>query len=63
MIIQTAMYNNKATEADRQKKIEEMLGKNQKYEELDDDIPNDEQINDMLSRSEEEFEFYQEMDR
>ncbi|KRW99696.1 P-loop containing nucleoside triphosphate hydrolase [Pseudocohnilembus persalinus] len=63
VFIQTAMYNTKATEEDRQKKIEEMLGKSKLYEEVDDDIPADENINEMIARGPEELEAFNQMDQ
>ena len=66
-IIQAGLYNDDATDVDRQKKLEEILRKNNCEDESDgqeDDteIPTDEQINVMLARSDEEMVLFNKMD-
>ncbi len=39
------------------------MNKKSIYEELDDEIPNDEQINEMLARNEEELNLFDNMDK
>ena len=42
MIIQAGLYNQKSTDNDRKEKIENLLRKRKRYDEVDDEIPNDE---------------------
>lgn len=70
-IIQAGMFNNDASDTDRQKKLEELIRVNDEEEENEDEmlaeketeIPTDEQINVMIARSEEELEHFNQMDR
>lgn len=52
IFIQAGLYNQKSTESERRERLEDLLKKKNIYEELDDEIPNDEQINEMLARNE-----------
>lgn len=58
------MFNNKASEQDRQDKLEYLIKKDG-IEESDEEneIPNDEQLNEMISRSDEEFNLFTKMDQ
>ena len=42
MIIQAGLYNQKSTDGDREEKIQDLLRKRKNYDEVDDEIPNDE---------------------
>ena len=63
-IIAAGMFNNKASEQDRQDKLEYLIKKDG-IEESDEEneIPNDEQLNEMISRSDEEFNLFTKMDQ
>ncbi len=63
------MFNDNASDTDRQKKLEELIRKvadedvdDGEDEESDREIPNDEQINELLARSPEELELFNQMD-
>lgn len=67
-IIQAGMFNDNASDIDRQKKLEELIrqgneDEDEPDEECETEIPNDTQINEMLARSPEEFELFQKMDQ
>ena len=62
MVIQAGLYNNKATDVERRQKLEEIIKKQNLDQEDKDEIPNDEDINRIISRSDEEFETFQLMD-
>lgn len=70
-IIQAGMFNDNASDVDRQKKLEEFLrsGDDQDDEdsenmaEKESEIPTDEQINQMMARSPEELIHFDEMDQ
>ena len=51
MIIQAGLYNQKSTDNDRKEKIENLLRKRKRYDGVDDEIPNNEQLNEMLARN------------
>jgi SWI/SNF-related matrix-associated actin-dependent regulator of chromatin subfamily A protein 2/4 len=62
------MFNDNASDIDRQKKLEELIrqgneDEDEPDEECETEIPNDTQINEMLARSPEEFELFQKMDQ
>jgi hypothetical protein len=64
-IIQAGMFNDNASDTDRQKKLEELIRKvadddvdDGEDEESDREIPNDELINELLARSPEELELF-----
>lgn len=63
-IIGAGMYNMKSTEEDRRQKLKEIFNKD--YHENNDDendVPDDEEINHMLARTEEELCIFNEMDK
>jgi hypothetical protein len=64
-IIQAGMFNDKSNEQDRQKRLEDLIRKD--YEENgmqeDTEIPNDDQINDMIARDANEYEIFVQMDQ
>jgi ATP-dependent helicase STH1/SNF2 len=64
-IIKAGLYNAKYSEQERKKKLQDLLKNEEKEEEQgdeEDEIPNDEQINEMIARSDEEFNIFQNMD-
>lgn len=61
-IIQAGMYNQKSTEKDKQDRIRQILQRQHHNEDLDEEVPSDDQINELLARSQHEFEVFQEMD-
>jgi ATP-dependent helicase STH1/SNF2 len=63
-IIRAGLYNAKYSEQERRKKLQDLLKNEEKDEQSDEDeIPNDEQINEMISRNEDEFIIFQQMDK
>ena len=63
MVIQAGLFNQKSSDNERREKIEEMIRRPEMQGEEESDIPTDSEINQMLARDEQEYEFYQEMDR
>jgi hypothetical protein len=65
-IIQAGMYNDEASDTDRQKKLEELIrgGKEEddENEEEEDEILNFAQINELIARDAEELELFNKMD-
>ena len=58
------MYNQKSTDKERTERLKDFFKQKNRFEEFEaEEIPNDEQLNEWLARSEEEFEIFQEMDR
>ncbi|KAF1747765.1 hypothetical protein GCK72_024231 [Caenorhabditis remanei] len=61
-VIQAGKFDNRSTGAERRQILENIIkAENESGE--DEDVPNDEEINDILSRSEDEFELFQKMDQ
>ena len=63
-IIQAGMFNDKASDNERQKRLEALIRKDylDDEEEQETEIPNDDQINEIISRSPEEYEIFTKMD-
>jgi SNF2 family DNA or RNA helicase len=61
-IIRAGLYNVKYSEQERRNKLLHLLKVEKEEEQEEDEIPNDEQVNEMLARSEEEFAIFQNMD-
>ena len=61
-VISAGLFNSKHTEAERKKKLLDILKIENREEEEEDEILDDTQINEYISRSEEEFKKFQEMD-
>jgi hypothetical protein len=62
------MFNDNASDIDRQKKLEELIRRNDEdddksEEEKETEIPTFEQINEMLARSDDEYILFNKMDR
>lgn len=63
-VIQAGMFDNKSTGSERQKFLNAILTNDENDDEEDEnEVPDDETINQMLSRSEEELEIFDRMDR
>jgi len=62
-VIQAGLFNQKASDLDRRKKLEDLLKYDEKVQEEEEFAPDDEQINDYLARNEEELQIYQQMDQ
>jgi SNF2 family DNA or RNA helicase len=62
-IIRAGLYNVKYSEHERRKKLEDLLKNDKEEDEEEDEIPTDEQINEMLARNEDEFKLYEQMDK
>eukprot|EP01022_Parablepharisma_sp_SALTPOND_P021984 TRINITY_DN43_c9_g1_i1.p1 TRINITY_DN43_c9_g1~~TRINITY_DN43_c9_g1_i1.p1 ORF type:complete len:1498 (-),score=197.37 TRINITY_DN43_c9_g1_i1:969-5462(-) len=63
VVIQAGLFNQKASDIERRKKLEDLLRQDEKNtDEEDDAVPDDEQINEFLARNEQEFQEYQNMD-
>jgi len=62
-VIHAGMYNQKANDSDRRKRVEEILKKEEVNEDEENEIPTDQQLNEMLARNEKEFELFEKMDR
>jgi superfamily II DNA/RNA helicase len=61
-VIRAGLYNSKYSESERRNKLMDILKNENKEEEEEDEILNDEQINEDISRTPEEFNKFQEMD-
>lgn len=61
-IIEAGMFNNKTSDTERQKKLEDLIKADAEESEDENEVPDDDQLNEMISRSEEEFNLFQEMD-
>merc|ERR1712154_269174 len=59
-VIQAGMFNQRSTGSERQELLQSIL--REEKEDDENEVPDDETINQMLSRKEEEFELFQRMD-
>jgi ATP-dependent helicase STH1/SNF2 len=56
MVIQAGLFNQKSTDVERRQRLEELIKKNQATDDSEEEeIPNDEEINHMLARSDQEL--------
>lgn len=62
-IIKAGGYNTNINETERKKKLEDLLKQDKEDNEDKSEIPSDEQINNMIARSEEEYQSFQLMDK
>ena len=65
-IIQAGMFNDKASDMERQKRLEDLIRKDYADDEegeQESEIPNDDQINEIISRSPEEYEIFTKIDQ
>ncbi len=63
VVIQAGLFNQKASDSERRKKLEDLIRQDEKAADEDDTVPDDEQINEFLARTEAEFAKYQQMDQ
>ncbi|EGC35551.1 hypothetical protein DICPUDRAFT_55110, partial [Dictyostelium purpureum] len=62
-IIQAGQFNNKSNRSDRKKMLEDLMTQDETAEMERQTVPSDSQINEMIARSPEEFELYEQMDK
>ncbi|CAF1072530.1 unnamed protein product [Adineta steineri] len=62
-VIQAGMFNNKSTGNERKQFLQQILLKENEEEEEEDELPDDEVINQMIARSEDEYNLFNRMDR
>ena len=63
-VIQAGMFNNKSTGNERRQFLQQiLLQETEEGDEEEDEVPDDEIINQMIARSEEEFNLFNRMDR
>lgn len=61
-IIEAGMFNNKTTDVERQKKLEDLIKADAEESDDENEVPDDDQLNEMIARSEDEFNMFQELD-
>lgn len=61
-VIQAGMFDQKSTGTERQQFLQTILHQDGDDEEEENEVPDDETINQMIARSEDEFELFQKMD-
>jgi SWI/SNF-related matrix-associated actin-dependent regulator of chromatin subfamily A protein 2/4 len=61
-VIQAGMFDQKSTGKERQQFLQAIIQKETEMEDDEDEVPDDETINQMLARTEDEFEIFQQMD-
>merc|ERR1712083_938057 len=61
-VIQAGMFNNRSTGTERRQLLHSILTREADNDEDEDEAPDDEVVNQMIARSEEEFEKFQQMD-
>lgn len=61
-VIQAGMFDQKSTGTERRQMLQQLLLADQDDGDDEDEVPDDETVNQMMARSEEEFENYQQMD-
>lgn len=57
-LIEAGLYDQSSTEIDRKEKLEAIFKKQSLIREDDEEIPNDEEVNKIISRNENEFELF-----
>jgi len=62
IFIQLGEYNTKSTEQERKERLSQFLSRKSLYDELDEEIPNDEQMNEMIARTDDEIIHFDQMD-
>lgn len=60
-VIQAGMFNNRSTGSERRELLQSILRADEEEEE-ENEVPDDEVVNQMIARSEEEYELFQKMD-
>ena len=61
-VIQAGMFDQKSTGSERHQFLQALLNQDEMEDYSEDECPDDETINQMIARSEEEFELYQRLD-
>jgi SWI/SNF-related matrix-associated actin-dependent regulator of chromatin subfamily A protein 2/4 len=61
-VIQAGRFNNRSTGTERRELLQSILRADEEDEEEENECPDDEVVNQMIARSEEEFELFQKMD-
>lgn len=61
-VIQAGMFDQKSTGSERQQFLHSILHQDDADDEEENEVPDDETVNDMISRSEDEFKLFQQMD-
>ncbi|XP_055885494.1 probable global transcription activator SNF2L2 isoform X1 [Biomphalaria glabrata] len=61
-VIQAGMFDNKSTTSERKQFLQALLTQEADEDEEEDEFPDDETINQMIARTEDEFELFQRMD-
>merc|ERR1712002_801899 len=61
-VIQAGMFNQRSTGSERQELLQSILREEEDDEDEENEVPDDDVVNQMLSRTEEEFELFQRMD-
>jgi len=62
-VIQAGLFNNNATDKERQDKLRIFLKRDEESEEDEQAVMEDEEVNELLSRDDQEFELFESMDR
>ena len=63
-IIQAGMFNDKASDFERQKRLEDLIRKDYEEEELEEtEIPSDDQVNEIIARSQEDYDLFTQIDQ
>merc|ERR1719397_840098 len=61
-VIQAGMFNQRSTGSERQELLQSILREEADDEDEENEVPDDEVVNQMIARSEEEFELFERMD-
>ncbi|XP_071490334.1 probable global transcription activator SNF2L2 [Diadema antillarum] len=61
-VIQAGMFDQKSTNSERRAYLRALLERDADQDEDENEVPDDETVNQMIARTEEEFEIYQRMD-
>jgi len=61
-VIQAGMFNQRSTGSERQELLQSILRDEEDDEDEENEVPDDDNINQMIARSEDEFELFQRMD-
>jgi ATP-dependent helicase STH1/SNF2 len=62
-IIKAGLFNIKSSDTERRKRLEDLLRIEKEDDEEEDEVPNDEEVNTMLARTEEEYKLFDKMDK
>ena len=61
-VIQAGRFNNRSTGSERRELLQSILRADEDEEEEENECPDDENVNQMIARSEEEYELFQKLD-